>query len=85
MARKKIKTWFESGVIRNKEVTCFNYHCSEMKWVVDIWCLEKEEYVAGWCGFTRPEAIKFYEEKVADIDSGTIQPTIENWFNPLRN
>ena len=71
----------ESGMIGTKEVKWFNYHDPELKHVVDIWCDETEEYVEGWCGMTRHEAINLYNEKILELKSGTKQSTITDWMN----
>ena len=80
-----MEDWLESGNIRNKEVKCFNYYCPEMKWVVDIYCHDEEAYVAGWCGLTKHQAMKFYKEKVTELETNTVQSSIDNWLIPLRN
>ena len=81
----------ESGMIGTKEVKWFNYYDPELKHVVDIWCDERKEYVEGWCGMTRHEAIKLYNEKILELESGTTQSSITDWMirdlieNPKRN
>ena len=56
-----------------------------MKWVVDIYCHDEEAYVAGWCGLTKHQAMKFYKEKVTELETNTVQSSIDNWLMPLRN